>query len=430
MTPPEPSSSEAEWNRMERTLKKLYIKDRLPLKGIATILERDHDFHAASVSSSGLRYHSCANSVRPHMYKHPMKKWKLRKNYNLKELEAVANTARCFIRAGVPLPKATFNHLVPVQRAKRCFRTLFKADSNQTAAISRAHQERKIKLKSTRESAQRSSQHFHNQYTVMSMATLHHSDDPRDLEYILIQVNGYFTWLLDKDAALSSQPVEHWHIPPEIRNSKFFAEIFDYCFRIAKGATHLASNLINKVRTEAVQILQCDDVTLLPLLLYYCCNFMFAGVVHMLGSTFAYIGFDSRRVLGQAHPMTLILELANRSGGYIASCDLGLQFMYDVAVGLHGGHSKITDMIESLLVHTFIYEADLYTASVFCKRALQRHLKTSGHNTFRFRSLLAEFGLLHWVYGFDEEAETIFYKGLDLHESAGDIDDQRLWIKS
>ncbi len=68
---------------------------------------------------------------RPHMFKHRIKQWNLRKNFKLKELGAVAKAVEPFIQAGLPAPTAILEaREVPMSRAKRHFKESFQTSAS------------------------------------------------------------------------------------------------------------------------------------------------------------------------------------------------------------------------------------------------------------------------------------------------------------
>ncbi|EXJ89063.1 hypothetical protein A1O3_02127 [Capronia epimyces CBS 606.96] len=384
--------SEAEWKRIEGIVKRLYIKDKLPLKEIARILEQDHNFHAA-----------------PHMYKHRMKNWNFKKNYKREELAAVADSAQCFVRAGIPLP-ATLHSLVPVQRAKRHFPTLFEKSCHPNSSDSSNGRDGITRTRPTTDRGSHPTQNPSGRNALMPMTTLHHSNELRDLEAILMQVNNYFQWSLRKDSPLRMQPAEKTHMgtPPAITPKGFLIDIYQRCSLIANGITEAAAALVTTVRRDTVNFLRKDSPGL---------------AMQLRSNTYSYIGTVSRRILGEAHPVTMILALASRSGGFVPSSHLVLQLMYDLALRQADSRSRLAAEIGAILVETITEECDFESASELCRRALRRRLKHFGHNSYYYRHLLCLYGRLHFLHGFNDEAEKIFHNVLLLNGFADEEKD-------
>ncbi|KAJ9607144.1 hypothetical protein H2200_008216 [Cladophialophora chaetospira] len=411
--------SSAEWDRIKPIFEHLYIRENLKLPKISAILAEHHSFHAA-----------------PHMYKHRISQWGFKKNFKLEELEVVASTASHFVRAGLTVPTAIIGEReVPIERAKRHFRTFFQDDiRNQSSSMTPVAPSRQQQYSACPNRHSKRRLTLQRRSLVVPRIILQQSEKSHLLESTLAAVNNYYGWRLTRD---QEEFIAHTHgsgagdqleAATPLSPASVFDIMIDGLHAAEDGAHQFARVSLQDFCRQTRILLAQQHHSLLGSLISMRVR-TFSGIAGKLhDSVVSHLRTIARRLLPPTHPIPMILKLLECHEETTTSSRLLLKVMCEIAGRQNGMHAGTIVVLEYQMVETSVNDDEFDVALELCESLLQRYINRFDERHRSCRRALYLMGYLKYKYDMNDEAEEILLRVLKMDDFDEQVPENADWI--
>ena len=346
------------------------------------------------------------------MYKHRITRWNLKKNFKLKELEAVALTVGHFTKAGLKAPTANIDDReVPIERAKRHFPSLLKQTSRPFSSEN-FDSSAKDSLGSTLQTSRMEDRgsRWRKKSTLIPRVLLRQSSESHHLESTLVAVNNYYSWRLTQDDNFFTAQMHHTpglSVASEpLHPYDVLHDVHYWVVLLGRGSHHAAQPLLLDMCTNLSTLLLQQHPSLLDGLLYWVWDD--ARAPNLFSNKLnTFIFALSRRLLGHDHPVSMIGRLMQNGETSMKQQQAVLQLMCDIVKRQKTSTSTEIFELEYNLIYISITYDDFETASEFCEKLLRRYEEEYWAESYFCRRILYMIAKLNHDWNELDTAEGI-----------------------
>ncbi|OAP58204.1 hypothetical protein AYL99_07294 [Fonsecaea erecta] len=405
MAPTKPKQSrkraprKAEWDRISESFHQLYIRQKLPLSKVATILKHEHNFEA------GIS-----------MYKTRIKQVGTKKNFRKEELAAVAELLETFVQAGLRTPIAVVDgRPVPTHRVKRRFSSLLSHNKSRDSTTATLFPETTSLrgLESSQSRDHEAEAGRRRRGVTMPKIILKQSEDMHELEMAMIQINNYYAWrlrqsdeyFLQQGADSSLSTLHH-----------FFNAVNYLRYGLDNGPLRPSQNWMY-IRHRASIMLQQQHPRLPDTLLLDYAKSYRTHVQPLIRGVYSYLLSQARSVLRDRHPISMILKVLQSHETQQRSTSLLLKMICDVVRREEGCHSELAFELEYDRAKALDVHGDFMTSMTCWHSLLQRSVDAWGEKAECSRRILYRIGYVHFEHGLDCQAKKAWLDVLRLDDA-------------